>query len=273
MQLEDEIGAKFFDRSKKQIVLTTAGKFFYEEIRQLLSQLDEVKQKTRLVYQGKVGKLRIGHASSAMHTLIPSLLTYFKKESPQLNVALTEGSNRYILELIQANKLEFAFIPNVDIPEGIRSFTVYRENYLLIRSKKPNNMLPRAKNLKAYKNAHWILPPVADGCGYMEAIFRIFEGAGYQPVIIHESPNTSSVLRMVEEDFGITIMGKSTIKGFDLNIESFELDNIPDQLEMKFVWKASRQAELSLFLDMIFRHFKSKHNLHERDRKKLRIKK
>lgn len=250
MQLEEEVGATLFDRSKKRICLTPAGRVFREDAEAIVSQWNQSKLKARLVHEGKAGKLRVGHSSSAMHTLIPCLLRYFRLHSPDLKLTLTESNNLHVFEMLTTNKIDFGFLPNAMISEGFKSITVYRENYMLILPKTGDHK-PKSKNLKNYRNDKWILHPASDGIGYMESIQRIFERAGFNPDTVHESPNTSSVLRMVAEGFGNAIMGKTTLKGFDLNIEAVELDNIPEQLEMKLIWKESRENELSIYLDQI----------------------
>jgi DNA-binding transcriptional LysR family regulator len=56
---------------------------------------------------------------------------------------------------------------------------------------------------------------------------------------------------MVEAGLGITMMGKSTIKGFDLNLKTIELKKVGKQLDMKLVWKTERESELKPFLDFL----------------------
>ncbi len=246
--LEEDLGATLFDRSRKRICLTPAGTAFYEEVVQLLGQWDNIRLRARQIHEGKAGRLCVGHSSSAMHSLIPCLLRYFSRNSPDLRLTLTEGNNRHVLEMLKNNQVDFGFLPNALIPDGFRGITVYRENYMLIL---PKDHPVRSRNLKAYRNDRWILHPASDGFGYMESIRRIFEKAGFSPNTVHESPNTSSVLRMVAEGMGNAIMGKTTLKGFDLNIDAIELDHLSEKLEMKLIWKESREPALDIYLKQI----------------------
>ena len=77
---------------------------------------------------------------------------------------------------------------------------------------------------------------------------------GYSPKIVHRSPNTSTVLRMVSAGLGITMMGKSTLKGFSLDLKSIELSDLPYQLDMKLVWKTERENELESYL-IFLKHY------------------
>ncbi|UMB54609.1 LysR substrate-binding domain-containing protein [Lutibacter sp. A64] len=92
--------------------------------------------------------------------------------------------------------------------------------------------------------------PQAEGFGYMEEILKIIGNYGYSLKIAHRLPNTSTVLiRMVSAGLGITMMRKSTLKGYSLDLKSIELSDLPYQLDMKLVWKTERENELELYLN------------------------
>ncbi len=186
-----------------------------------------------------------------MHTVIPQLLSFIKEKFPELHINLLEGTNELIFDKILSGEVDFGFVPNAIVPDKISSALVYKENYSLILPKNHPLTLNDFKNLEECKNESWILHPQKDGQGYMEEILKIITGYGYSPNIIHTSPNTSSVLRLVSAGLGITMMGKSTIKGFQLNIKSIELNDLPYKLNMKLVWNKSRAKELESYLKII----------------------
>ncbi|MGR3809075.1 LysR family transcriptional regulator [Jiulongibacter sp. NS-SX5] len=253
--LEEELNAVLFDRSKRQIVLTDAGIYFKGEIVRILRDIEKVSEKTKQIHKGEAGSISIGHASSAMHSIIPPLLLEIKKRYPNLSVSLLEGSNGFILEKLKTNEVDFGFLPNALIPEGYETVEVYRENYFLILPQ--NHRLNRNTftNLTECRDEDWILHP-QEGYGYMERILQIINEFGYQPRIVHRSPNTSSVLRMVAAGLGITMMGKSTLKGFKLNLKTIELKNLEHQLDMKLVLRKDRKAELDNYYTVILESIK-----------------
>jgi hypothetical protein len=63
-------------------------------------------------------------------------------------------------------------------------------------------------------------------------------------------------LRLVSEGLGITIIGKSAIKGINLNVKHFELTDIPTKVEMRFVWLKERQEELKEYIDLFLKIFR-----------------
>ncbi|MTI87323.1 MAG: LysR family transcriptional regulator [Balneolaceae bacterium] len=226
--------------------------FFYWNLAKVLSQLNRSIEKAALIHQGKAGEINIGYASSAMHSILPGLLRYMKDELPDLKANLIEGTNQRIFDKIDENRVDFGFVPNAFIPDGLSSLTVYTENYMLILPKEHRIDKANLSSLKDCAEENWILHPKPEGSGYMEEILKIITDHGFHPKIVHRSPNTSSVLRLVEAGLGIAMMGKSTLKGYDtLNIKSIELADLPNQLDMKLVWKTERKRELEPYLNFL----------------------
>lgn len=254
--LEEELGFLLFDRSRKQIALTQPGIFFKKEVSKILNQLDQSIKRGVLIHQGKAGEIKIGHASSAMHSVLPGLLRYMEKNLPDLKSSLMEGTNQLIFDKLNDNEVDFGFVPNAFIPDGLSSLTVYEENYLLILPKEHRLHKSNFKDLSDCKNEKWVLHPQPEGFGYMEEILKIIGNYGYSPKIVHRSPNTSTVLRMVSAGLGITMMGKSTLKGFSLDLKSIELTDLPYKLNMKLVWKTERENELESYLDFLKNYLK-----------------
>lgn len=256
--LEEEIGAELFDRSKKQVRLTAAGNYFRYEVEKALNQLHRSVEKASLIHRGKAGVIRIGHASSAMHSIIPGLLRHMKKELPDLKASLMEGTNQLIFDQLYENGIDFGFVPNAFVTEGLSARTAYRENYVLILPKDHNLNRKNFNGLEDCMDEHWILHPQTEGIGYMEEILKVITSHGFSPKISHRSPNTSSVLRLVEAGMGIAMMGKSTLKGYEaLNLKSIELTDLPWQLDMKLVWKSDRAKELKSHLNFLGEYLES----------------
>lgn len=248
--LEEELGALLFDRSKRQIALTDAGHYFREEAIRILKDIEKVKDKTRRIHRGEAGSISIGHASSAMHSVIPPLLLELKQRHPALGVSLLEGSNEFVFEKLKTKEVDFGFVPNALIPSAYETVEVYRENYSLILPQHHRFNEQVFTDLSDCRDEDWILHP-QEGYGYMERILQVINEFGYQPRIVHRSPNTSSVLRMVSAGLGITMMGKSTLSGFDLNLKTIELKNLPYQLDMKLVMRKDRKKELENYFTII----------------------
>jgi LysR family transcriptional regulator, benzoate and cis,cis-muconate-responsive activator of ben and cat genes len=253
--LEAEIGAELFDRTKKQIKLTAAGTFFKHEISRLLEQLEQAKKRTGQIHRGEAGEINIGHVSSAMQSILPPFLKIITQSYPDLKIGLLENTNRLIFNKIINRELEFGIIPNAVAPDTIDEVTLYRENFVIVMPKNLKINLSKKSGLKALSKVDWILPAREDGHGYNEILYRLFQKNGFTPNVVFQSPNASTNLRLVSEGLGVTIIGKSAIKSVNLNIKHYEVRDIPAKVEMRFVWLKERKEELKEYINLFLRLF------------------
>ena len=72
---EDELGVKLFERTKRQVQLTEAGKVFLERSYMVLAQLEQAIAVTQRIGRGEVGQLAIGFVGSATYTVLPDILS------------------------------------------------------------------------------------------------------------------------------------------------------------------------------------------------------
>jgi DNA-binding transcriptional LysR family regulator len=249
--IEQELGVLLFNRTNRKVTLTDAGSYFSKECERLLYQFDIVQHTTTEIGKGKAGELRIGHASTTMHTILPDLMLKSKKELPLLRTILLEEGNRNIIEMLQKRELDLGFGPNIIKVAGISTKTVYSENFVLILPESHPFDISKFKNLGQFANEAFILPPLRAGIGYIESINLMCKKYDFAPQVVHESANTSSVLRLVEAGMGITIEPKSSLKGYDLKVKVIELSQESTKSEMQVLYLTEREEELSGYLRMV----------------------
>ena len=63
--LEQELGARLFERTNRRVALSEAGRLFLEEARRVLAQVDKAADVARRAQLGELGELKIGFTSSA----------------------------------------------------------------------------------------------------------------------------------------------------------------------------------------------------------------
>lgn len=254
--LEAEIGAELFDRTKKQIKLTAPGVFFKNEVRRILEQLDQAKKKAGQIHRGEAGEINIGHVSSAMQSVLPSFLKTITTSYPGLTIGLLENTNRLIFSKIINRELDFGILPNAVAPDAIEEVTLYKENFAIVMPQNLKVKLKKNEGLKPLAKVDWILPAREDGHGYNEILYRLFQKNGFTPKVVFQSPNASTNLRLVSEGLGVTIIAKSAIKAANLNIKYVELTDIPAKVEMRFVWLKDRREELKEYIQLFLKIFK-----------------
>ncbi|CAH0322931.1 LysR family transcriptional regulator [Pseudomonas mediterranea] len=94
-RLEERLGSRLFVRTTRSIRLTDAGKTYFEQCRQALTQLVEAQQEMMGAQSVPSGQLRISLPTTYGHHRILPLLPAFRAQYPQVSVDV-HLSNRNI---------------------------------------------------------------------------------------------------------------------------------------------------------------------------------
>ena len=81
-QLEAELDVTLFNRTTRQVSLTTAGEFLRGEAARILAGVDEAEQGVRRIAAGRSGLLRLGLTGTAAFSHLPRIARMVKRELP-----------------------------------------------------------------------------------------------------------------------------------------------------------------------------------------------
>ena len=97
--LEEALGVVLLHRTTRKMALTEQGQHYLQQVRQLLSAMEELEQQLRPGTQSLHGKLHIQLPSGIGHRLMPHLIA-FQQAHPalQLNIALEDRLSDLIAE-------------------------------------------------------------------------------------------------------------------------------------------------------------------------------
>jgi DNA-binding transcriptional LysR family regulator len=96
-QLEKEIGIQLFNRTRRTVQLTDAGKVFQKEAYSILESLERGISKARLTHRGETGWLSVGFIGSSTYVVLPAILREFRQNYPDVDLVVLpdfQGPNR-----------------------------------------------------------------------------------------------------------------------------------------------------------------------------------
>ncbi|MDQ0194294.1 LysR family transcriptional regulator [Paenibacillus wynnii] len=107
--LEAELGQPLFDRIRKKIILTDAGRRllpYAQEISKMHSMAqDALRSETELT-----GTLRIGAPESLAAFRLPGIIKEFRERFPQVQIILKPGACWELIDCIRSGELDLAFL-------------------------------------------------------------------------------------------------------------------------------------------------------------------
>lgn len=129
-KLEDELGVKIFDRSKKPIQLTETGRKIVNQARNIVNESDRIQD---IVDQEKGfigGTFRLGIIPTIMPTLLPMFLNNFIKKYPKVKLKIEELTTEAIIERLNEGHLDAAIAATPLELEGIKEQVLYYEPFV-----------------------------------------------------------------------------------------------------------------------------------------------
>src|ERR1700686_2849885 len=88
--LEGELGIELFQRQRKGVALTPAGKSFLIDARQVLEDCEASIRKAPRISPGEIGELAIGYISALTHDFLGKALEVWRLNSPEIVVDCIE---------------------------------------------------------------------------------------------------------------------------------------------------------------------------------------
>lgn len=104
-ELETILGVDLFDRSRRRLALTTAGKVFQQHVGNALTGLSRAEDLVRNAPREK-SILRIGALPTAATRLMPEAALDFTKAFPDCSLRVSTGPNWMLLSQLRAGQLD-----------------------------------------------------------------------------------------------------------------------------------------------------------------------
>jgi DNA-binding transcriptional LysR family regulator len=207
--LEEEIGATLFDRSRRTVRLTEAGRIFLADAQRVLLLVSEAADTAHRVERGEIGQIKVGFTkSSAFTAIFPKIIRTYRQRFPKVTLLFQEASTNKQLDALSDYSLDVAFIrppeteptPSVKITdlECHRLAVVIPENHRLMNA-------PRIV-LEDLKDEGLIMFPRDEGTTLNPFIHRLCREAGFEPKIAMEAREAATIAGLVAAGCGISIL-------------------------------------------------------------------
>lgn len=206
--LEEEVGAKLFERKNRRVLLTEAGRAALSEARKCLHQATETARVARAASAGETGLVRLAFAGSATYSLLPTLLPIYRARHPRVMLELREGTNTQILSLLEHQEIDLGIVrvPTA-LPPRFEVTTV--EHDVLVAALPVDHPLARKPRLAMADLADQPLVNHASSGhvgGLKAATAALFQQAGIQPRIEQEAVQIHTIISLVASGLGIALV-------------------------------------------------------------------
>ncbi len=109
--LEQELGVTLFERTRRRVFLTDAGRIFLARAEAILADVESAAHEARSITGCESGELRIGFTTSSPFTsLLQQVLSAYRKRFAQVTLTLHEMPSSLQVQAIEQRQLDIGLV-------------------------------------------------------------------------------------------------------------------------------------------------------------------
>jgi LysR family transcriptional regulator, hydrogen peroxide-inducible genes activator len=210
LKLEDELGARLFDRLGRSVRLTDLGKTFLPRARAVLRELEAAKGDVVERKDSVAGPLCVGVIPTIAPYFLPPQLTSFSRQFPQAQLTVVEEITPVLLDRLRASTVDIAILALPVRGHEFDTFPLLTERLFAALPKKHALAGRRSLSLKDLRKEPFLL--LRDGHCFRDTAVAACDRARLNPQVIFESGQFSSILSMVGTGMGVSIVPEMAIE-------------------------------------------------------------
>ena len=239
--MEESLGVVLFERHNRKVILTRAGEYLKKELTINLKNIEHTLNHAKLLNDGKSGDLKFGYVGSAMQEIIPNLLMKFKNDYPNIVFSLKEMDNHKQIEKLLSYDLDLGFVRLDRVPRGLTIQPIVKESFCLVLPENHQITNDNFKSLTQFKEEFFILFDPKYSSSYYEKVMQLFDESGFSPIVSHNTIHAGSIYKLVENNFGISIVPKSLAIDNNPKIKFIELKQSKHKTTLSVVWNTNNR--------------------------------
>ncbi len=211
--LEEELGVTILKRTPMGVELTKEGQIVCEKLENVILAEKELFSTISNLSLNDEVEIRIGTYSSIAQYVLPELLKSFKKDYPQTKVTIKVGNNLKLW--LEEDVADIVFCD--EAPQGKTEWVPFiKDDYVAVL---PSTAYVNKKTInkeELYKNTY-----VSINEGRLK---KYFDESKFKEILSYDSVDENSVISMVKEGIGITVLPSMLVKKPPKGVKTLKLE-------------------------------------------------
>lgn len=204
--LEEELGVLLLQRDRHKTSLTAAGEVLREEARALLAAAERAAERTKRAARGQVGLLKIAFISTAAARVLPSLISVYREQHPEVELELRNILTAAQLVAIQNRQIDIGLVRlPISASDSIEFFPVHREPFVVLLPSVHPLAKKRQLHLRDLRDSNFVMYARQHAPGFHDQILGILNRAGFSPRITQEAGEMYTLVSLVSVGIGVTV--------------------------------------------------------------------
>ena len=208
-QLEEHLGVRLLDRSKRPFVLTQEGQTYYDGCRQIVKRYDALEESVRTLHDEVAGRVAVASIYSVGLSHMSQFVQRFIGQYPKANVRLQYQHPDKVYDLVQNDRVDFGLVSYPRASRTIKSLTWRDEPMVFVCS--PGHRLAAHRQIAIADLAGEAFVSLDCGLQIRHEIDKALASRQVQVDVVMEFDNIETLKRAVEIEAGVTLLPFPTV--------------------------------------------------------------
>lgn len=209
-QLEESLGVKLIDRSKRPFILTPEGDVYYGGCRKLVQRFFALEDEVRTLHLEVAGRVGVASIYSVGLSHLNHYVQEFLSQHPKANVRLEYHHPDRVYQLIENDQADLGLVSYPKSSRNIKAISWREEPMWLVCA--PSNALASRDQIYVKELAGRKLVSFDPELRIRREIDRALSNHGVDVEVVMEFDNIETIKRAIEIDAGVGILPAPTVE-------------------------------------------------------------
>lgn len=208
-KLEDELGAKLFDRLPRSARLTQFGKAFLPKAQAILRQIGEARIEIREMASVESGEVVLGAIPTIAPYLLPPMLSSFARQHPSVSVSVVEEITPTLLERLHEGTIDLALLALPIVGDELIVTELTQEPLFAALPQNHPLATRRSLLLDEVRDEPFLL--LKEGHCFRDNALQACRQSRVNPKVVFESGQFATILAMVSAGMGVSVVPQMAV--------------------------------------------------------------
>lgn len=209
-QLEEHLGVKLIDRSKRPFVLTSAGRVYYEGVKRIVQRFYALEEEVRTLHEEVSGRVSVASIYSVGLSHLSQYVQRFLRRHPRSNVRVEYQHPHKVVEMVEQDRVDLGLVSYPRSTRVIKSVVLREEPMVLVCS--PEHHLAKLDSVRFARLQGMELVSFDRDLRIRVELDRAFNTYHVEPIVVMEFDNIETIKRAVEINAGVSLLPEPSIR-------------------------------------------------------------
>lgn len=250
--LEKELGVKLFQRTTRQVKLTSAGHALVVAARRIVAATEAARLEVRAAECGEGGRVSISFSGPSFHTAVGVLARAVRSRYPKIELDFRPGRyGRETFDEVLDGTTDLSMSRFRSTPLGIAQRPIGVEHYIVAVSSDHRLASESVVSMDALRSELFVsLPPGTESMVRSDFV-ELCHNAGFAPNITQTAPDTWTILALVAAGVGATFTVDTALVHDPAGIHALRISEAAAPTYASLAWREdSTNAALTRVLEV-----------------------